>query len=318
MENSKKAKKINGLRLFIIAFALSSLLFVGINFFQKKLENFFSDYISQPYQEIHYVTIPQEIKKPKPEIDARATISFEVKKNGASRILFKKNAEQLLPIASITKLMTAIVVFENDSQKSYDMDKRAVISKLAASQEDVPVFGNLKFGENFSIEALLNFMLVYSSNDAAWALSEKDGTEKFVEKMNEKAKELGLTNTKFINPTGIDPDPLKYSVETVESFNHSTTKDLALISRYILDKYPSIFEITAKKSLYSIPKGIKEIELREGQKLIGGKTGYTDEAKGCMLIIIEKENSAKVINVILGTSSSENRVEEMQKIINWL
>jgi len=318
MENSKEAKKNNSLKLFVPAFIFSFLLFWGINFLQKTLEKIFFDYISQPYKEIHYIAIPQELKKTKPEIDARAVISFEVGKNGGSRILFKKNAEQPFPIASITKLMTALVVFENDGEKSYDMDKRMVVSKLAASQEDIPIFGNLKSGENFSVEEFLNFMLVYSSNDAAWALSEKEGTGKFIERMNEKTKELGVINTGFINPTGIDPDPLKYSPENVESFNYSTAKDLALISRYILEKYPSVFEITAKESLYSVPNGIKEVELKEGQKLIGGKTGYTDEAGGCMLLIVEKENGSKVVNVVLGASSSESRVEEIQKIINWL
>ena len=135
-------------------------------------------------------------------------------------------------------------------------------------------------------------MLIYSGNDAAWALSE--GTENFVGKMNQKANDLGLENTSFVNPTGLDPEGLKFNPENLNYFSHSTAKDLVRLAQYILREHPLIFEISAQDSNPPITQKIKDgiFDLFLTQEVIGGKTGYTDEAGGCILFIFKDEGGS--------------------------
>ena len=203
--------------------------------------------------------------------------------------------------------MTALIVVENTS-----LSEVVTVSAEAALKEDIPVHGNLKGGEPLSVEQLLDLMLIYSSNDAAFALSEVIGGELFVEKMNEKANFLGMKNTYFTNSTGLDPkDP-------EEIPNYSTARDLSLLSKYILENHLLIFDISLKKGPYPTTNGVSDLFLPYNQKLIGGKTGYTKKAGGCMLVVFENEKGNRFINIILGTDSPTDRVQEMQRIINWI
>lgn len=304
------------IRIFLISFFVSLPFWWGINLFQENLENYFYAQISQPFQNIAEVKIPEKLQKPNLELQAKAAISVRVNDVGKQKVLFKKNINQPLPIASLTKLMTAIIVLEN-----YDLEKTLItISETAANQENVPNYGNLNAGEKFNVKKLLELMLVYSSNDAAFALAEFIGTENFapggVEKMNQKAKALGLENTRFINPHGLDPDDIRYSPETINYFNYSTAGDLVKLAQYILKEHPLIFEISRKEPFYQVEDGIFDLFLT--QEVIGGKTGYTDEAGGCILFVFRNERGSIFINLILGAPSSPVRIEEMQKLIDWL
>jgi D-alanyl-D-alanine carboxypeptidase (penicillin-binding protein 5/6) len=295
-----------------LVFLFFGILFSGfltffVNFSQAKLEDFFVAQITKPLKEISFVKI--ERKKPPLEIEAKAAISLRLnqKKRIKEKILFSKNENEILPIASLTKLMTALVIIE--SPENYPFKKEIKISKEAALQEDVPEYGNLKAGEKKTIDELLNLMLVFSSNDAAFALAEQIGIENFVNKMNEKIKEIGLENTHFSNPTGLDPENLKWSFENKNYFNYSTGKDLILLGKYILENYPLIFEFSNQKN---------KIQFLENQHLIGMKTGYTDEAGGCIFLIFSNDNGDYFLNVILGTKSKEERFFQMQKLIDWI
>lgn len=322
-----------GIKFFLIAFFVSLPFFFSINFFQASLENYFYAQISQPLEEIVFVKIPP----PKPELhlQAKAAISVKLNESGAEKILFNKNINQPLPIASLTKLMTAIIVMDATPpppNQNYDLDNTWVtISEKAANQENVPNYGNLdsEKGKKFSIKQLLDLMLIYSSNDAAWALTEFIGTENFTRKMNQKAKDLRLENTHFVNPTGLDPRGLKFNSENLNYFNHSTAADLARLAQYVLKEHPIIFEISTKETPYLTKEGIFNLFLT--QKIIGGKTGYTQEAGGCMIFLFQNERYPPTtlpaeggapgnifINVILGAQSVEARITEMQKLINWL
>ena len=312
------------IRVFLISFFLSLPFWWAINLFQKNLENYFYAQISQPFQKISEIKIPE---KPNLELQARAAISVKIRETGKQKILFKKNINQPLPIASLTKLMTGIIVLEN-----YDLENTLItISKTAANQENVPNYGNLdkEVGKKFNVKQLLDLMLIYSSNDAAWALAEVIGRhppttlpaesgapENFVEKMNQKAEDLGLENTNFLNPHGLDPDEIRYSPETLNYFNYSTARKLVKIAQYILKEHPLIFEISKKEPFYLIEDGIFDLFLT--QEIVGGKTGDTDEAGGCILFIFRNERGSFFINLILGAPSASIRIEEMQKLIDWL
>jgi len=272
-----------GLKFFFIAFLASFFGIFALNIFQENLENSFYAQISQSFQQISKVKIPE---KPKLDLKVKSVISVKTNEAGRQKVLFEKNTDQILPIASLTKLMTAVIVLEH--QENY-----------GPSQED-----------------LLNRMLIQSDNKAAQALAEVIGETKFVDLMNEKAKNLGLEKTNFVNPTGLDPeDPenLEYGSATQDNFNRSTAKDLVKLTQYILKEQPLIFEISSQGS---IKNGIFDLFLI--QEIIGGKTGYTDEAGGCILFVFKNEGGNFLINVILGAPSPSARIEEMQKLIDWL
>ena len=278
---------------FLIIYAL------GLIFSQKYLENCFFSFIAQPILDIPELKIPEE--KPKPEIDAKSVISFRIGKR--EKVLLSKNPEDVLPVASLTKLVTAMIAFKN-----YDLSDQIRISKIAAKQEDVPNYGNLKEGEVFSVKKLLNLLLVYSSNDAAYALAEKMGIENFVEKMNQKAREIGMEKTAFFNPTGLRDVDL----------NLSTVNDLLKMVRYILKEKPEILEMTKEKGVYEASNSIFDIILPEGKELVGGKTGYLPEAGGCMIYIFKDESGTLFLNIVLGTNKAEERVSQTQKLVDWI
>lgn len=306
------------IKFFLIAFFVSLPLYWGINFFQENLEQFFYAQISEPFQNISEIKIPQKPAKPELNLEAKSAFSIQIKKNNKEVIAFKKNSKEILAIASLTKLMTAVIVLENEI---YDLENTQVtISKTAAKQENVPNYGNLdlEIGKKFDVGKLLDLILVYSSNDAAFALSEVMGVENFVMEMNRKAAELGLENTHLVNPTGLDPENIFYNQETFDSFNYSTTENLVKLSQYILKNHPLIFEISLRKGPYPFTNGVSSLVLQENQTALGGKTGYTDEAGGCILVVFRNEKENIFFNVILGTKSQTARVAEMQKLIDWL
>jgi len=299
------------IKFFLVSLIASVFFWQGIIFFQDNLEKFFYAQISQPLENITFAKIPQRPKKPKPILQSESAFSLKINKAGREKVIFSKDIEKTLPIASLTKLMTALVFFENTP--SDILSSLTTISKEAAQQENIPVYGNLKAGENLLVEKLLELMLFYSSNDAAFALSEIVGPESFfVEKMNQKTKTLELENTHFINPTGLDPE------DTDLISNYSTIKNLVELSQYILENHPLIFEISSQQGPYPRKNGISDLSFSDNQKLIGAKTGYTEMAGGCMLVILEDEKENLFFNIILGTDSPETRVQEMQKLINLL
>jgi len=318
-------------KIFLVSFILSLPSWWLINFVQKNLENYFFAQISQPYQEMVLVGIPEKIRKPKLELEAESVISIKVTKVGRERIPFQKNPEEILPIASLTKLMTAVIVLDSNpptilpardgAPKHYDLKNTWItISPEAANQVNVPNYGNLdkEIGKKFNLKQLLDLMLIYSSNDAAWALAEVIEIPNFVEKMNQKAKELGFKNTNFVNPTGLDPENLYFHPPNREYFNYSTAQDLAKLAQYILENHPIIFEITLKKGPYLVENGLSDLIWPENFTLRGGKTGYTDEAGGCLLTVLIDERGSLFFNIILGTPARQERISQMQKLIDWL
>ena len=233
-------------------------------------------------------------------INSSSAISTKIV-NNEIKILFEKNKDKKLPIASLTKLMTALIVLEK-----YDLSQKFVINKRAMAE--IGEQGNLKEGETLSIKNLLYIMLIESSNRAAYALSEVMGNDRFVEEMNNKAKLIDLSNTYFIDSTGLDPN------------SYSTAKDLVILSRYLFEKYPIFREIMELKSFSLYINGefhhklINTNQLLGENRVIGGKTGFTDEAGGCFITIQANNKSEDYfINVILG---AEDRFLEMRKLIN--
>jgi|GEM_PF-464914 D-alanyl-D-alanine carboxypeptidase (penicillin-binding protein 5/6) len=291
---------------FAAAGTFSGLFFFAVNIGQVRFEDFLYAQISEPLDSIVYAT-PAARTKSELELDAKAAISLRIGATGRERMIYQKNTDGVLPIASLTKLMTATVVLE--TPEIYNLDKQVAISYAAANQNDVPVFGNLKPGEVYSVRQLLNLMLYYSSNDAAAALAEMIGEDRFVSSMNSKAAGIGLAKTTFYNPHGLDIADGKA--------NLSSANDLLALVKYILKNHPEIFAFSIQPGPYLTENGIFSLNLWDGQTLTGGKTGYTELAGGCMISVFENAKHRQYINILLGAVSSESRVIEMQKLINY-
>jgi len=247
-------------------------------------------------------------------LDAKAAISVEIDEKGTRRIIYAKNIEEPLPIASLTKLMTALVVLDLD--ETYRLSELVSVTEQSVLQEGRSKYGELRSGERLSAGNLLSIMLIESSNDAAYALADVIGSDGFVALMNLYAKELKLDSTTFVNATGLEPDNL------AELMNVSTTQDLATLAEIALEAYPSLFDITKQYSFevlredgslhHFIPENTN-ILLREIPEIIGGKTGWGPAARGCLLLVLKGEGRVKYrINVILG---AEDRFGEMKKLI---
>jgi len=327
----KPLKDKKKLKILLIAFVLSLPFWWGMNVLARNLEDiwFWQEITKNP--EILTAQLNQQILEAKIkdlrleklrterlenlEIAAKAVISVEIDGQDRERILFEKNSKEPLPIASLTKLMTALVIFDLD--ETYNFSQLVPITKEAVEQENSSKYGDLKIKESLSVENLLYIMLIESSNDAAFALAELIGEKPFVELMNLYAKDLELKNTQFVNPTGLDPD------DPYDPLNFSTNRDLVRLSKHILKKYPQIFEITTNKSYevlnpdgsvhHFIPENTNEL-LGETPGIIGGKTGWSPTAGGCLLLILENpQKDSYFINIILGAG---DRFAEMRKLID--
>lgn len=237
-----------------------------------------------------------------PVIEAKASIIVDF---DSGSILFEHNSNQQLQIASITKLMTAIIALEQG-----DLDDVVTVSKKAALTEGSKVW--LLQGEQLSLRSVLEAALIHSGNDAAVAIAEHVGgdVETFVDMMNKKAQKLDLYSTHYENPIGFD------SIQ-----NHSTVRDLSLLARYSFRK--EFIRKTVKiqsKTISSLDGNITH-ELTSTNKLLGSawnvlglKTGHTEAAGLCFISIIENEKGNKIITVVL---DSPARFEETKKLASW-
>ncbi len=239
-----------------------------------------------------------------PEITAQTALIFETSRQ---KILWQKNGlHQAQPIASLTKLMTALVVMEN--AKLEDVFK---VSKQAV--ETNGEMGQLIVGEELTVKDLLSAMLIESSNDAAVALAENVASSTgwdFVSLMNTKAKNLGLANTSFADPSGLDPRDI------------SSAWDLNLLMQEVL-KYPVLQEITrtATADIKSIDDKFSHHLVSTDQllgqfpEIIGGKTGFTAEAGNCMIVAFKTSNEqGTAVSIIM---DSQDRTTESARLIQW-
>ena len=229
----------------------------------------------------------------------------------SGEILFEKNAETHLPIASMVKMMTILIALEEYDEGNVTLDTMISTTENASGMGGSQVF--IDPYVEYSFEDLLKSVIMASANDASVALAEYfNGNEKsFVNRMNKRAKELGMTNTNYVNCTGL-PAPEQYSC----------AKDSAILMREILkhDLYHNYSSIWMDTLTH--PSG-RETELVNTNKLIryfegcdGGKTGSTNEA-GCCLTASAKRNDMRLISVIIGAENSKTRFNESSLLLSY-
>ena len=245
-----------------------------------------------------------------PDVLAQSAIVMNFKPNSEQgSVLYQKNINQVLPIASLTKIMTGIIVLEN-----FDLEEIIKVSKNSVLT--LGDKGGLVTDEELKVKDLLYIMLIESSNDAAMALTSDNSWlsyDDFIGLMNSKIKEIGLENTNLIDPAGLSVD------------NQSTALDLAKLTNYSL-RFPMLWEIlrTSQATIHSIDNKFvhnlinTNTLLDKFSFLRGGKTGYTIEANGCMLTVSEIPTSLGdnnyLITVVLGSSQREIDTETL---ITW-
>lgn len=248
--------------------------------------------------------ITQVVKKDKeyPEFSALSVLAYDTQSN---QLIYEKEIKTKLPLASLTKIMTAIVVIENE-----DLDERVTISKRAATIGENSM--GLIENEQFTRRELLYGLILPSGNDAAEVLAETSsvGRDNFVFLMNKKAEQLGLSDTRFTNPSGLEGDGNQYS----------TAYDLLVMTRYAL-QIPLFAEIvaTVEKELpasqyhkyYRLLNDTNLLTSYPGVK--GVKTGFTYEAGMCLVTFLDY-GGHKIIAVIL---NSQNRREEMKMLLDY-
>ncbi len=239
------------------------------------------------------------------ELSAPSAILMEA---STGQVLYEQNSHERRPPASVTKIMTMLLVMEAIDNGTIKMDDMVRCSEKAASMGGSQIY--LEPGEEMSVRDLLKAVAVASGNDAAAALGEfvAGSLEGFVAMMNERAKELGMNDTHFINCNGLD-DP-----------EHLTSAyDIALMSRELIS-HPGIFEFTTiwmdslRGGKFGLVNTNKLIRFYEGAN--GLKTGSTGEAKYC-LSASAKRNEMNLIAVVLGAPSSKDRFADASKLLDY-
>ncbi|AEI41274.1 D-alanyl-D-alanine carboxypeptidase family protein [Paenibacillus mucilaginosus] len=226
-------------------------------------------------------------------------------------VIFEKNKDAKLPPASITKIMTMLLTMEALDAGKLKMDDKVPTSEYAASMGGSQIF--LEPGEEMTVQDMLKGIAMASGNDASVAMAEKiaGSEEAFVRMMNERAEQLGMKNTKFVNPNGL---PAEGHV--------SSAYDIALMSRELL-KHEEITKFTGQYQDYLRKDTPKPFWLVNTNKLVrfyngadGLKTGYTSEAKFCLSATAKRDN-LRVISVVMGEPDTKTRNAEVTRLFDY-
>jgi D-alanyl-D-alanine carboxypeptidase (penicillin-binding protein 5/6) len=302
--------------LIILIISLSVISFVGYSMYSKQDEKI---ELVSPVPDFLSITKNNQVStlslwlpilsnfikgrsESRPEITAKSALIYDLTTN---KVLYEKNPKEKLPMASLTKIMTAIVALENRKQN----DKYIVRASDLVGEDSM----GLTEGEILSLDELLYGLVLTSGNDAGETIASnyKDGRDAFVESMNNKAKALGVKDTNFTNPTGLQGD----------GDQHTTTYDLLAITRYALSNFP-LFRKVASTFEYTIgaTNNHKEFYLQNETNLLtsypgvkGVKTGYTPEAGFCLVTYLDYDGH-QIVGIILG---SQNRREEMKELLDY-
>lgn len=304
------------LLLFLVCFVFLSIIFAGYKFTSEKdtkitspLPNFLTAIANKQVSSLtlwkpvfDVLGAYTENQEKMPEVTARSALMYDLTEN---KVLYEKEADTRLPMASLTKIMTAVVALENPK-----VDDRYLVLKQYLVGEGTM---GLSVDEVLSLEELLYGLILHSGNDASETLAGNfpEGRAAFIKAMNDKAKTLGLSDTNFTNPSGLEGDGQQYS----------TARDLLVITRYALMNFPTFSEIvqtfehripqTSTHSEYFLQNETNLLTTYPGVK--GVKTGFTYEAGFCLVTYLEYKDH-KIIGILL---NSQNRRQEMKDLLDY-
>ncbi|WJW75927.1 D-alanyl-D-alanine carboxypeptidase family protein [Thiohalobacter sp. IOR34] len=246
---------------------------------------------------------PLPVPKP-PAVGAR---SYLLQDHMSGRVLAEKAADQRMEPASITKMMSAYVIFKELKSGSIRLEDQVTVSEKAWRMPGSRMF--IEVGKKVSVEDLIKGMIVQSGNDATVALAEHvaGSEDSFADYMNRYAEELGLTGSHFSNATGL-PDPEHYT----------TARDIARIARALIHEFPEYYAWYSQKSFTfnGITQHNRNKLLWRDPTVDGIKTGHTDAAGYC-LVTSALRDGMRLISVVLGTKSEEARADASQALLNY-
>ncbi|MBR2594655.1 MAG: D-alanyl-D-alanine carboxypeptidase [Firmicutes bacterium] len=260
---------------------------------------------------MHNVVIFASVPPP-PELYSKSVI---LKEANTDTIIYETNCHEALPPASITKIMTLLLIYDACAEGRFKWDDPVTVSEHAASMGGSQVF--LEPYETQTAADMTKCIAIASANDAAVAMAEFIGgsEEGFVAQMNEKAKELGMEDTHFVNACGLDADG-----------HLSSAYDIALMSEELMSRYPEVKEYTTTWQdtiTHNTKKGSTEFGLTNTNKLIkwypsatGLKTGSTGKALCCLSGTAEK-NGLSLVAVVMGAPDSKTRFREVMKLFDY-
>ncbi|MGM0542644.1 MAG: D-alanyl-D-alanine carboxypeptidase family protein [Pseudomonadota bacterium] len=247
---------------------------------------------------------PQTIIPAPPQLAAKSWILMDA---DSGEILAEHNADQRLPPASLTKLMTAYLVERELDRGSIALDDQVSISENAWRTGGSKMF--VEVGDQVAVEDLLHGIVIVSGNDASVAMAEHlaGGEAPFADLMNQHAARLGMDNSNFENPTGLPGE------------NHySSAHDMALLTLHIVNDYPEHYAIYSQRNFTygGIEQPNRNRLLWRDPTVDGLKTGWTSEAGYC-LVSSAKRDDMRLISVVMGTDSEEARAQETQKLLSY-
>ena len=228
-------------------------------------------------------------------------------------VLYESNANEPLAPASVTKIMTMLLIMEAVDSGSISMTDQVTASETAAAKGGSQIY--LKAGGTMSVSDMLKSIAVSSANDCACAMAEHiaGSEEAFVARMNQRAQELGMKNTHFVNCTGLDDSP--------EAASHKTTAyDIALMSRELLKNHPKIKEFTTiwmdtvRNGTFGLSNTNKLIRFYQGAT--GLKTGFTSSAGYCLSATAQRDGM-ELIAVVMGADTSQNRNAACKQLLDY-
>lgn len=301
--------------LLIIVSVFIGIFFIKNTVFGKKfispispLPNFLNVFTNQQVTTLNIwkpsemIEVNSGTKNKIPEVSAKSALVYDLTNK---KYLYAKSYKQRLPIASLTKIMTAIIALEQKkADNRYSVSKKALVGENSMGLEE---------DETLSLEELLYGLMLVSGNDAAEVLADNyyQGRLKFIEAMNKKAESLGLENTHFTNPSGLEGEGNQYS----------TANDLLVVTNYALSNFPLFGKIvgtyeriipqTSNHKAYYLYNETNLLTSYPGVK--GVKDGYTSEAGFCLVTYLEYKDY-RFVGIILG---SNNRRQEMKELLDY-
>ncbi len=277
---------------------------------EENVEESTEEFTEKTMEESAEETVEEEVSAV--EITAPSALLME---SSTGQVIFEKDADSKRPPASVTKIMTMLLIFDALEEGKIKLTDEVTTSEYAASMGGSQVF--LEPGEVQTVDTLIKCISVASANDGCVAMAEYicGSEEEFVSQMNVRAKGLGMTNTHFENCNGLDAE------------GHLTTaRDIALMSRELITKYPQIRDycmIWQENITHTTRKGSSEFGLSNTNKLVrhyeyatGLKTGSTSQAKFCISATGEK-NGVEMISVIMAADDSKKRNADAVKLLNY-
>lgn len=287
---------------FVFMFSFSANADVGnsdVNY-DNIVTEYYSDDIYQDITETSAIPVASV-----PEIDAESAILMEA---STGKIIYQKEENKKLPPASITKIMTMLLVIEAIENKKLSFYDMVTTSEHAASMGGSQIW--LEVGETMTVHDLLKSVAVGSANDASVALGEHiaGSEEGFVSMMNSRAKQLGMSNTNFTNACGLDDDNLYTSAKDIAIMSRE------LISHEIIKQYTTIWMDTIRNESVQLVNTNKLVRFYRGAT--GLKTGTTNGA-GCCLSATAKRDGMELIAVIMGAKSSNERFSGAKKLLDY-